>query len=52
MLSPEDCTSLIEAFTEEQIEKHVKSLDTGLQLKQDKIQVCLIGSYLFVHWVS
>lgn len=39
MLSPEDCTSLIEAFTEEQILGHVKSLDTGLHISQDRIQV-------------
>lgn len=39
MLSPEDCTSLIEAFTVEQIEEHVKSLDTGMHATQDRIQV-------------
>lgn len=39
MLSPEDCTSLIEAFTEEQILNHVKSLDTGMHLSQERIQV-------------
>lgn len=39
MLSPEDCTSLIEAFTEEQILGHVKSLDTGLHVSQDRLQV-------------
>ncbi|CAM9524872.1 unnamed protein product, partial [Hapterophycus canaliculatus] len=38
MLSPEDCTSLIEAFTEEQILNHVKSLDTGMHLSQERIQ--------------
>lgn len=42
MLSPEDCTSLIEAFSEEQIENHVKSLDTGLHLSQERIQVCVL----------
>ena len=39
MLSPEDCTSLIEAFTEQQILNHVRSLDTGMHLSQERIQV-------------
>ena len=39
MLSPEDCTSLIEAFSEEQIHEHVKSLDSGMHLTQERIQV-------------
>lgn len=43
MLSPEDCTSLIEAFTEEQILNHVKSLDTGMHLSQERIQVGVVG---------
>ncbi|CAN0111829.1 unnamed protein product, partial [Ectocarpus fasciculatus] len=38
MLSPEDCTSLIEAFTEDQILNHVKSLDTGMHVSQERIQ--------------
>lgn len=42
MLSPEDCTSLIEAFTEDQILNHVKSLDTGMHVSQERIQVRFI----------
>lgn len=39
MLLPEDCTSLIEAFTEEQILNHIRSLDTGLHIDQPRIKV-------------
>ncbi|CAN0414863.1 unnamed protein product, partial [Discosporangium mesarthrocarpum] len=37
MLSAEECTSLVEAFTVEQIENHIKSLDTGIHLSPARI---------------
>ena len=39
MLSPEDCMSLVEAFSEEQIHEHVELFDSGMHLTQERIQV-------------
>ncbi|CAN0420424.1 unnamed protein product, partial [Ascophyllum nodosum] len=43
MPSLEDSTSLIEAFSREEIQEHVDLLDSGMDLSQERIQQAASG---------